>query len=350
VMLSGLESSDPDNDELNYEWTAPEGIVLNSNSIANPTFTAPEVSYDNSYIFSLIVNDGKLNSGIDKVVIKVIQVNKAPFANAGSDQTVKEKTLVTLDGSGSFDPDVDALTYQWTAPDGITLSSTSSSKPSFTTPELSSDVKYAFSLVVNDGVTSSGPDEVFVFLNVDHPPYVLNSIEDISVEKKAPVQIIDLSTIFKDDDPDDLLTYEVESNTNPDVVQTGIDKSNLILSFSTENTGLSEITLVASSNGKEVKSTFKVDVKIPTGISSVDDNLQIQVYPNPTKGDVHMKFGKTPELKSWISVYDNSGRLISKFHPKGIEQSINLHGNPPGLYFINIDQEGSKTYKLILED
>ncbi len=39
--------------------------------------------------------------------------NSAPVANAGSDLSVACQGSVTLDGSGSFDPDGDALTYDW---------------------------------------------------------------------------------------------------------------------------------------------------------------------------------------------------------------------------------------------
>jgi len=57
-----------------------------------------------------------------------------PLANAGTNQTVNEGETVTLDGSSSSDPDDDPITYQWSAPAGITLSSTTASQPAFTVP------------------------------------------------------------------------------------------------------------------------------------------------------------------------------------------------------------------------
>jgi len=54
-------------------------------------------------------------------------------ANAGADQTVDEGAIVTLNGTGSSGDA--ALTYQWTAPDGVDLSSTTVADPTFRAPD-----------------------------------------------------------------------------------------------------------------------------------------------------------------------------------------------------------------------
>jgi hypothetical protein len=351
-MLDGSKSTDPDNDALNYQWTAPDGIILSSLTIPNPTFVAPEVNSDTYYTFSLVVNDGKLNSQVDKIIVKVEQINKMPVANSGSDQTFYQAGLVTLNGLGSFDPDLDAISYHWMAPEGIILSSNTSSKPTFTLPEVTYSSAYTFSLVVNDGRENSIADQVVISLlneNIDRSPYVKDSIDDISVDKRSPAQIVDLNTVFADDDPGDILKYTVTQNTNGNVVQANISGSNLNLSFSSENIGLSEITITAESNGKKIQSEFSVEVKSPTAIYPEYEVSVVKIFPNPTRGHVQINFNKTPEVNSWISVFDVSGKLISKIKAEDSEQSLNLEGNLPGMYFIKIDQQVSKSYKLILE-
>lgn len=47
--------------------------------------------------------------------------NQAPIASAGADQQVASGAAVTLDGSGSSDPDADALTYAWTQTSGTAV-------------------------------------------------------------------------------------------------------------------------------------------------------------------------------------------------------------------------------------
>jgi len=96
----------------------------------------------------------------------ITPVNNPPVADAGLGQTVHPGTPVTLDGSGSFDPDGNVpLSFSWTitsAPAGsvATLSDAGTITPTFT-PDLLGD--YAISLVVTDSLgASSAPNEVLI--------------------------------------------------------------------------------------------------------------------------------------------------------------------------------------------
>ena len=105
---------------------------------------------------------GKQGISTSKAQWTIQGINRAPYAFAGINQTVDENTLATLDGSGSTDPDRDGLTYSWTAPTGITLSSTTAEKPTFTVPEVPADQVFTFSLIVNDGKINSAVSEVTI--------------------------------------------------------------------------------------------------------------------------------------------------------------------------------------------
>ena len=72
-----------------------------------------------------------------------------PIAYAGEDQLWAENVTVTLDGSISYDPEGENLTYLWTAPEGISLNDNTSVSPTFSSVDLIGS--YVFSLIVNDG-------------------------------------------------------------------------------------------------------------------------------------------------------------------------------------------------------
>lgn len=59
--------------------------------------------------------------------------NRPPIADAGTDMAVTVNQQVTLDGSASYDPDNDPISFQWTQLSGpsVTLSNTASATPYF---------------------------------------------------------------------------------------------------------------------------------------------------------------------------------------------------------------------------
>ncbi len=84
-------------------------------------------------------------------------INRPPIANAGPAQTVQERSVVTLDGTGTVDPDNNPVTYAWTQVSGptVTLSSATVAKPTFTAPEVTVEAKVKFQLVASDGTLPS---------------------------------------------------------------------------------------------------------------------------------------------------------------------------------------------------
>jgi len=76
--------------------------------------------------------------------------NNLPVPDAGEDAAVIAGTQVALDGTGSYDPDGDALTYLWVLASGPAADITGADSPSATfTPSVAGT--YIFALTVDDG-------------------------------------------------------------------------------------------------------------------------------------------------------------------------------------------------------
>jgi hypothetical protein len=176
VRLDGSHSYDPDGDAITYAWLQTSGmpVVLSDTSAAQPSFIAPLVGrVGETLAFELTVSDS-VETATNTVRVFVEDLNHAPRADAGADQTRNERSEITLDGRGSADPDGDVVTYHWEQVLGpaVTLSSANSTTPTFTAPSVApGGTKLVFRLIVNDGLTDSAPDDVTItVLDVADPP------------------------------------------------------------------------------------------------------------------------------------------------------------------------------------
>ena len=160
VTLDGSGSSDDNpGDTLAYEWSQTAGtpsVTLSGNTTATASFTTPVVLSNQDLTFTLKVTDSRGGSDTDDVVITVRDsTSDAPIANiaGGSSRDANENTPVTLDGSGSSDPNGSTLTYTWsqTAGTPVVSLSISNDTASFTTPVVKEDTPLTFTLVVSNG-------------------------------------------------------------------------------------------------------------------------------------------------------------------------------------------------------
>jgi hypothetical protein len=194
VTLNGSNSTDPDGTIASYLWTQTAGtsVTLSDSTFTQPSFTAPYVGLTGEALtFELTVQDDGGLADTDTVIINVSNVNQAPTADAGADQTVEEGMTVTLDGSNSWDADGAVVSYSWTQVDGlaVTLSETWTAQPTFTAPDVSADeASLTFQLTVtDDGGLQSADTCVVDVLNVGSAcPAVYVSSIAIELKQKGP--------------------------------------------------------------------------------------------------------------------------------------------------------------------
>ena len=178
VTLNGSTSTDPDGTIVSFQWVQQTGtgVALSNPSAAQPTFSAPNVGPGGeSLIFLLTVTDDGGLQAVDTCIVNVSWVNEPPTADAGADQTgayaVEEGSTVTLDGSGSSDPDDGMASYLWEQTGSgttVTLSDPNAAQPTFVTPVVDiSAITLNFRLTVTDngGLQATGQVAVEIFDN-----------------------------------------------------------------------------------------------------------------------------------------------------------------------------------------
>ncbi len=211
--------------------------------------------------------------------------------------------------------------------------------------------------VVCNRVKTSDLDGKVVIATHGRGLFVGQSNNPISVINKPANQIcfvgaenitIALSNTFAHSGSE-TIELSIQSNSNESVVTTSLADNNLTLDFSDTNTGVSYITLKASSGTDYIETTFSVTVKelTDTGVEVIttEDNTEekketLSVYPNPSKGQFNVSAKNFAEGKCEVSIYNSNGRMVytKSFNSSNelSNYSFNLSGQASGIYIMKI--------------
>jgi len=144
--------------------------------------------------------------------------NAQPVADAGEDQGVSTGSEgvaeVTLDGCGSSDPDGDELTYRWYL-EGEQIAT--GCNPVISLP----CGTYTITLIVNDGLEDSQPDDVQITV-LDGTPPIITCPRDVTLECPADTSppATGLATATDNCDENPAITYgDVISGACPRVIE-----------------------------------------------------------------------------------------------------------------------------------
>lgn len=154
VLLNGSASSDPEGDALTYLWelsSKPEGSlsVLNNPTQASTLFIPDEAG---PYEVNLTISDSFSESKAT-----VVFNASTPIAIAVENTNDGDSSIISLDGSGSSDPQGDSLDYTWqiiSKPENsiATITNDRSATPTFSPDQVGT---YTFVLIVSDGYSVS---------------------------------------------------------------------------------------------------------------------------------------------------------------------------------------------------
>src|SRR6266849_9717635 len=92
ISLSGLKSTDPDQDKLSYAWTQTAGDQVQLSSTTDPTisFMAPAVNEGQVKLLRFVLDVNDPHGGIDTTSINIIiiHLNRSPTVTVNTPLTV----------------------------------------------------------------------------------------------------------------------------------------------------------------------------------------------------------------------------------------------------------------------
>jgi uncharacterized repeat protein (TIGR01451 family) len=201
VTLDGSGSYDLDYGDQAYLWQqidGPTAVAIDCPDCQTTFFDAPLLT--GTYVFSF--TDTDLYGLSDTDITTVTITNAAPMANAGTPQSVTVGT-VTLDGSGSSDPESDAISFHWQqtgGPASVTLNDADTMVTTFTAP--STVGVYTFSLTVTDPFGADDDDTTTVTI----------TLPDLTITKSGPSAV----------EPGELITYTLVVTNNGTAAATSL--------------------------------------------------------------------------------------------------------------------------------
>ena len=161
--------------------------------VTPPDFETPaSAEGSNVYTVEVTATGGEgsraMPSAAHTITVTVTDVDEAPAADAGADREVTAGETVTLDGSGSSDPEGGTLTYAWTQTGGttVTLSDATAQSPTFTAPVAPATLE--FSLTVRDGTLDSTASAATITVSADYDSDGDNLIDIRSLERLNAVR------------------------------------------------------------------------------------------------------------------------------------------------------------------
>ncbi len=352
VVLAG-SGTDADGTIASYGWTkvsGPAGGAIGTPAQANTSITGLTAG---TYVFRLTVTDNIGASSTDDVQVVVnaapVPVNQAPIANAGADLSITlPVNSVTLNGSGSRDPDGSIATYSWrkvSGPNGGTLSSASIRNP------VANDMvrgTYEYELTVTDNAGARSSDRVRVtVIRINKKP-VINAVDTVSLS--LPVQNTELSAVDSYDPDGTITNYQwtyVSGPQAPKVLTPG--SSRTVVTDLVEGTYRFRVEATDNDNEKSSKAVVVI-VQPNTGRRIVPD---VNIYPNPAVSVVNIAVSSELNGRTTLTFYDMNGRpvmtdVFTKASRKAVRQ-VNIARLPKGTYgiLIQVDQAEKVVEKLV---
>ncbi len=376
---------------VNSTSRAISSISINTNKV-NLTLSSPVVygdvvtiAYTKPASNPLQGNDGgQVASFTSKPVTNNVGVANTPpvIAISYSDENISG-FVGEIDASGTTDANSDILTFSWTAPAGVEISSATASKIRFLAPIVSATETITFGLSVSDGLATETENVSVTIVPYKH--------DILKAEVTGTNAITYIGTNYPENVADDDITTFWSANGDSQWLVCKLANPFRIdhfkLSFAKESMGMSKFDILASkdsltwdpvitnanscgfsddlqvftSQGSSINNTYSYITYIGYGnslnamnkVSEIQvfgatfnnekDALEIRmiVYPNPASDMINITFETAPAGQQLIRLVGMSGQV---HYEETYETGVNFMqipvNFPPGFYVLQLISEG----------
>ena len=321
------------------------GTVVIISAGADVTYQ-PTLNFSGSDNFTYTISDG--NGGVATGTVSVT-VNSPPVANAGGPvggYVVNEGGSISLDGTGSTDADLDALTYEWDYDyDGVSFQvDATTSTPVFSAASIDGPASRTIGLRVSDPYGGSSIATVNMTIK-NAPP----TVTAINVQNAPPILYGDTVTVsgtFTDPvgavDAPFTYAFSVTRNSNNSVVSmisgaTGTAASYGVIpnaTFFADKYDTFTVRLdVTDKNGGTQFLTISVGIQ-QKPITITMNPLSTQVYGTPALAAYVASWNNTFVTPSGLALSDTIGSLGAMTFTKNPALSSPVILTPIGVYSI----------------
>jgi hypothetical protein len=222
----------------------------------------------------------------------------------------------------------------------------------------------AGTLIAGSNYSISFKSANFTILDQANRPPVVNVVADQKTPKNSKQLVVILTGI---DPVSNCITQDIESivasaenkTLVPEILVEYLKEqttATLKIKIADNQAGETKITVKLKDNGgtenggidtKEI--SFNLNVEIPTGVADIPAKFDVRIYPNPSSGPVTIDCIGFSDPS--IRIFNIAGEgMLKKSNLGGTSQSTNLSDFAPGVYFVEISEDGKViTKKLIIK-
>jgi len=339
------------NSELNFSFKGNNHISITiNNGLASFQKLSNSWTGTDTIVFTATDNDNLSSS--QTVFFTIKTSNQAPEIQAIPNQTIFKGETFNSVSLNYF------ITDDYTTPDSIKWTI----KGTYITATIQNQIA-SFSALDNswegiDSLTFIAEDEygekdsvnvIFTILHLNQYP-VISPIPSQTINKGENFNNINLSDFVSDaETPDSLIKWSYYGNS-----YLNLSITNQILSISASSsswTGTETIYLVAEDEAKASDTTsVRFTINGSNSISTLNNNNEIQIYPNPNSGIFHINLLNKDWFGAELYIYDLKGRVLFKKSLSEKNTQIKLNHWNKGVYLIRLkSKEKIVSHKLFLK-